>query len=118
MHATEAADDLTSAVGAELEGEPEMKSMLAIVGWYAVMSIVTFVVFGLDKWMATGDGRRVPEKLLHALEALGGWPGALLGMRVAHHKSRKKSYLIVYWLIVTAHVGGWLLYWFWWRADG
>lgn len=95
-----------------------MQNFLMVIGWYAVMSIVAFGAFAFDKWMAKGDGRRLPEKLLHALEALGGWPGALVAMRVVNHKSRKGSYLVIFWLIVAAHIGGWLLYWFWWRRDG
>ncbi len=94
-----------------------MKSMFAILGWYAFISIVTFGVYALDKWMAAGEGRRVPEKLLHTLEALGGWPGALIAMRAVRHKSRKKWFVLICWLIAAAHIAGWLLYWFWWRAD-
>lgn len=92
-----------------------MWNALAIIGWYAAISLVTFGVFALDKWMAKGEGRRVPEKLLHILEAIGGWPGAFVAMRTVRHKSRKKSFLLIFWLIVSAHIAGWLLYWFWWR---
>lgn len=94
-----------------------MRNFLAILGWYAAISVLTFAVYAMDKWMAKGDGRRIPEKVLHFLEAIGGWPGAFLAMRIVNHKSRKKSFLLIFWLIVAAHIAGWLLYWFWWRTD-
>lgn len=35
---------------------------------------------------------------------LGGWPGALLGQRQFRHKTKKLSFLIVFWLVVVLHV--------------
>ncbi|SJM91388.1 Cold-shock protein (fragment) [Crenothrix polyspora] len=49
---------------------------------------------------------RIPEKSLHTLELLGGWPGALLAQRTLRHKNRKPSYQVVFWLIVGLHVAG------------
>ena len=70
----------------------------ALLGIYLlVMNLVTFLVFGLDKWKAKRKEkkesvRRVPEKTLFLLSALGGSVGALLGMRVWHHKTLHKSF--------------------------
>ena len=55
-----------------------MQNWTWVVGGYALVSIVTFVVYGFDKRRAVHGGRRVPERTLHGLELLGGWPGALL----------------------------------------
>jgi hypothetical protein len=46
---------------------------------------------------------RIPEIKLHALEALGGWPGALLAQIFYRHKIQKIPYRIVFWLIVLSH---------------
>lgn len=48
---------------------------------------------------------------LHLLEALGGWPGSMLGARLFHHKTRKLTYRAVTWAIVAGHalLAGWLL---------
>ena len=43
------------------------------------------------------------EAQLHLLELLGGWPGALLAQRRLRHKCSKRSYQIVFWLIVLAY---------------
>jgi hypothetical protein len=40
---------------------------------------------------------RTPEKVLHASELLGGWPGALLAQQLFRHKTRKVSYQLVFW---------------------
>jgi uncharacterized membrane protein YsdA (DUF1294 family) len=70
----------------------------------AVMSVVCFAAYGLDKRRATIDARRTPERTLHVLAFLGGWPGALLGQRVFRHKTKKLPFLIVFWFVVTLHV--------------
>ena len=62
-----------------------------------LINLVTFLVFGLDKWKAKrkekkDSVRRVPEKTLFLLSALGGSVGALLGMKVFHHKTLHKSF--------------------------
>ena len=65
--------------------------------WLFGINLVTFFVFGLDKWKAKhkekkGTVRRVPEKTLFLLAALGGSVGALAGMKVWHHKTLHKSF--------------------------
>jgi len=72
------------------------------------MSLITFIAYGYDKLRARGGGRRVPESLLHVLELLGGWPGAIVGSQIFHHKRIKGRYLIVLWLIVMTHVAFWV----------
>jgi uncharacterized membrane protein YsdA (DUF1294 family) len=70
-----------------------------------VMSIACFAVYGLDKQRSVIGGRRVQERTLHILAFLGGWPGAILGMRHFRHKTKKLSFLIVFMLVVLLHVG-------------
>ena len=67
--------------------------------WLLVINLVTFLVFGLDKLKAKRrekheNTRRVPEKTLFILAAIGGSVGALLGMRVWHHKTLHKTFRI------------------------
>ena len=88
--------------------------MLPIVVFYAVMSLIAFVAYALDKRAAVGRRRRTPETVLHLLELLGGWPGALLAQRTIRHKNAKVPYQIVFWLIVILHALGW---WLWWHGS-
>ena len=56
--------------------------------WLAVINLLTFIVYGADKRRARNGKWRVPEKTLFLLPLLGGSIGALLGMRVFHHKTK------------------------------
>jgi uncharacterized membrane protein YsdA (DUF1294 family)/cold shock CspA family protein len=80
--------------------------------WVIAFSLATYGVYAYDKAQAQSQGLRVPELVLHVLEALGGTPGAFVAMRVLHHKNRKRDFQIVFWLIVAAQLGFlvWLLF--------
>jgi len=78
---------------------------IAYVIVVAVMSLVCFIAYGLDKQRAGNGGRRVSERTLHLLAFLGGWPGALIGQRQFRHKTQKVSFRIVFWLVVVVHIG-------------
>ena len=56
--------------------------------YLAVINLLTFIVYGADKRRARRGKWRVPEKTLFLLPLLGGSIGALLGMRVFHHKTK------------------------------
>ena len=56
--------------------------------WLAVINLLTFIVYGADKRRARKGKWRVPEETLFLLPLLGGSIGALLGMRVFHHKTK------------------------------
>lgn len=65
--------------------------------WLVLINLVTFLIFGLDKWKARRKEknekvRRVPERTLLLLAALGGSAGALLGMRAFHHKTLHRAF--------------------------
>ena len=75
-----------------------------------VMSITTFLTYGWDKRQAKTKGWRVPEKRLHALAFLGGWPGAMFGQSYFRHKTQKNEFKIVTWLAAGLH--GVLIVWY------
>ena len=78
-----------------------------ILGVYGVMSVLTFFAFGVDKRAAKLGNRRIPEARLHAMELAFGWPGAFLGRKLLRHKSVKRSYSAVFWLIGLFHLAVW-----------
>lgn len=79
---------------------------------YGLASLVCVGLYGRDKRQARAQGPRTPEKLLHACELLGGWPGALVAQQVFRHKTRKLSYQAVFWCIVLVHQVVWADYLF------
>lgn len=65
--------------------------------WLVFINLITFLAFGLDKWKAKRKEknekvRRVPEKNLLLMAIVGGSAGALLGMKVFHHKTLHKAF--------------------------
>jgi len=81
-----------------------MYATMIYLGIVLVMSVASFAAYGLDKRRAGNGSRRIPEQTLHILALLGGWPGALLGQRQFRHKTKKLSFLIVFWCVVVLHV--------------
>jgi uncharacterized membrane protein YsdA (DUF1294 family) len=74
------------------------------VGWLVIASIVTFALYGWDKRQAGLQRWRVPEKRLHWLSLVGGWPGAIIGQRLFRHKTQKLSFKLMFWVAVLIHV--------------
>jgi uncharacterized membrane protein YsdA (DUF1294 family) len=75
------------------------------------MSIVTFFLYGYDKRQARVGGGRVPEVVLHTAALLGGTPGGLAGQLVFRHKTQKRSFRIVFGVIVLIQIAGIYAYW-------
>tara|TARA_R110000782_G_scaffold19101_15_gene52133 strand:+ start:906 stop:1208 length:303 start_codon:yes stop_codon:yes gene_type:complete len=75
-----------------------------VLAWHAGVSLVSFAAYGLDKHRAARERWRTPERALHTLGLLGGWPGGLLAMRLFKHKRRKAAFVRVFWLTVAGHL--------------
>lgn len=82
---------------------------------YWIASVVTFVVYALDKSAARGGRWRTRESTLQGLALIGGWPGALLAQQWLRHKSSKRRFLMLFWLVVLVNVG--LLLAFHWQRE-
>lgn len=52
------------------------------------------MIFAIDKLAAKKNAPRVPENALFLLAFLGGSVGALLGMYIMRHKTKKKKFTI------------------------
>lgn len=72
--------------------------------WLAAINLVTFAEYGIDKAKAKRGAWRVPEKTLFLLPLLGGSLGALLGMRVFHHKTKHWYFVWGIPLILLAQI--------------
>lgn len=70
----------------------EISLLLWVLVGYLILGGVTFFVYLFDKRRAQTQGARVPERQLHLLALLGGWPGAWLAQRYIRHKNRKVAF--------------------------
>jgi len=52
---------------------------------------------------------RTGEGTLILLGVLGGWPGAIVAQQLFHHKTKKRSFQIAFWLTVLLHCFGFVL---------
>jgi len=62
---------------------------------YGVMSLITFLAFGIDKRRAKKNQWRIKEASLLLLGILGGALGALCGMRLFRHKTGHLAFWVV-----------------------
>lgn len=65
--------------------------MLLLI-YLLVINIITFFLYGIDKWKAKHAKWRIPESTLLGMAALGGSIGAWLGMNSWHHKTLHKKF--------------------------
>ena len=77
---------------------------------YVIMSLISFVLYALDKRAAERGLRRTAERTLHLIDLLGGWPGGLAAVYLLRHKSSKIRFKAILWLIIAAHAGLWLYF--------
>ncbi len=58
------------------------------------INILTFLLYGIDKWKARRGKWRIPEETLIWLAVVGGSMGALLGMYLFRHKTKHKKFTV------------------------
>lgn len=86
------------------------RDMVLVFAAYTISSMLTYLVYAIDKSSARNGAWRISENTLHLLSLTGGWPGALLAQQVLRHKSRKQSFRFAFWItvIVNCCVFAWL----------
>ena len=75
--------------------------------WYLIgINILSFVIYGLDKYLAKNKLYRVSEYSLLVLSFFGGSIGSILGMNIFHHKTKKISFWIlnIIFLIIWIYI--------------
>ena len=57
------------------------------------INIVSFFLYGIDKYKAKKNKWRIPEATLLMIAVIGGSIGAWVGMRLWHHKTMHKKFM-------------------------
>lgn len=82
-----------------------MSSIINYLPAYLIfINVISVLVFSLDKLNAKNNKRRVPEKVLHLLELLGGVFGIIVAIYLIHHKSSKWQYYVITYIILLAWI--------------
>ena len=69
-----------------------------------IINIITFIIYGIDKYKSIKHKYRISEATLIILAILGGSIGAFLGMITFHHKTQKKKFIILIPIILLIWV--------------
>lgn len=77
-----------------------MNTLLLII--YVLINVITFTLFVTDKHKARSGAWRISEKTLIIASLFGPW-GGTIGMKVAHHKTRKPKFKLVY-IFLMLHI--------------
>ena len=75
-----------------------------ILAYLAVINVVTFFMYGIDKWKAKKSQWRILESTLLGLAVIGGSIGAWLGMIIWHHKTLHKKFRYGIPMILIAQI--------------
>lgn len=68
---------------------------MRILMWYLIIiNVAAWIAYGLDKWKAKAGKWRIPERTLLILALIGGSLGALAGMMMFRHKTRKAKFVV------------------------
>ena len=72
--------------------------------YLVAINIVTFFMYGIDKWKAKKSKWRIRETALLGFAVLGGSIGAWLGMKVWHHKTLHRKFRYGVPLIIIVQI--------------
>lgn len=65
---------------------------------FVAVNLLTFMMFGYDKFLARTGRARIQEKTLLTMALIGGSAGAVFAQKIFRHKSRK--YKNLFWIIL------------------
>ena len=77
-----------------------IQTVLLLIAW----NMFVFLLYGTDKRKAKKGSSRIPEKTLLLYAACFGSAGALLGMRLFHHKTKHTKFRIWVPLFLLIHI--------------
>lgn len=76
-----------------------------ILYYLALINVITFLMYGIDKLKAKKGKWRIPEATLLLFAIMGGSIGAWLGIKVWHHKTMHKKFKYGIPIILALQVG-------------
>ena len=75
-----------------------------LIGTFFLLNLITFIIYGIDKFKAKKAKWRISEATLILLAVIGGSIGAWLGLQVWRHKTQHKKFFIGIPMILTLQV--------------
>lgn len=72
-----------------------MDNIKYILIYFALINVISFILFFIDKQKAKRDRRRIRERTLHISSFLGGSIGSIAAMILFRHKTKKPVFVAV-----------------------
>jgi uncharacterized membrane protein YsdA (DUF1294 family) len=66
-----------------------------VLGYFGLMSLIGFIIMGIDKQKARTRAWRIPERTLLLIAFLGGGLGSLIGMYTFRHKTKHTKFVLL-----------------------
>ncbi|NLY80978.1 MAG: DUF1294 domain-containing protein [Lysinibacillus sp.] len=79
-----------------------MNNLLII--YIIALSVISFILMGIDKSRAKNNKWRISEKTLFTLAIVGGACGGLVGMYVFRHKTKHARFTFGFPLLAMIHI--------------
>lgn len=78
--------------------------MELLLYYLAIINIISFIMYGVDKAKAKLDKWRIPEATLLGVSLIGGSLGAILGMQLFRHKTKHIKFKILNPMFLILHI--------------
>ena len=88
--------------------------MELLLYYFVCVNVLTFFVYGIDKWQARQGKWRISEATLLLFAVIGGSIGAWLGMSVWRHKTMHKKFkygipaILMIHIIIIGYLSKWI----------
>ncbi len=79
-----------------------------VLGYFVIMSVICYILMGVDKQRARRKEWRIPERVLLVTAFIGGGIGSFLGMYAFRHKTKHMKFVLS--LPIAAAIYGYLIY--------
>lgn len=76
----------------------------AIAIYLAIINLATFIAFAIDKSKSKSKSRRIPERTLLIMSAIGGSLGAMFAMHFVRHKTQHAKFKYGIPAMLIAHI--------------
>lgn len=70
------------------------------------INVVSFILFGFDKFLAIKNKSRIPEKELFTVSTIGGAIGGMFAILVFKHKISKASFIWKFMILFIINIVG------------
>ena len=72
-----------------------MSKLTLTLVYLAVINLMSFIIFFIDKQKSKKGKWRIQEKTLHTFSFMGGVFGSIAAMLLFHHKTKKPDFIII-----------------------